>query len=262
MKKTVVIDCFPDSVERYVNGFAVVSVDVIRATTTAVTAVAMGRRCFPVPTLGAAIERVALLDKPLLAGELGGNKPFGFHLNNSPVEISRDQQTHRPIILLSTSGTQLIYSMRSCDAGFVACFRNSVATADYLARRYSHVAVIGAGTRGEFREEDQMCCAWIAERLLQQGFAPGSYRTLELVERWKGASPQACYVSKSVGYLKKTNQMKDLKFILSHINDLNSAFMLLHDEIIEIPVAVMERGEERVATEPVGSANEYWRVSH
>src|SRR5438477_11347294 len=36
LQKKVVIDCFPESVETYRNGYAIVAVDVIRATTTAV----------------------------------------------------------------------------------------------------------------------------------------------------------------------------------------------------------------------------------
>ena len=58
-RKTVIIDCFPESVEAYQNGYAIVAVDVIRATTTAVTGVALGRKCFPVPSLEAAVPLAA-----------------------------------------------------------------------------------------------------------------------------------------------------------------------------------------------------------
>jgi len=43
MRKTVVIDCFPESVKTYRNSHVIVAVDVIRATTTVVTGVARGR---------------------------------------------------------------------------------------------------------------------------------------------------------------------------------------------------------------------------
>ena len=49
MKTSVIIDYLQDSVWRYKQGWAVVAVDVIRATTTAVTAAASGRRCYPAP---------------------------------------------------------------------------------------------------------------------------------------------------------------------------------------------------------------------
>ena len=50
MDRSVVIDCFPESAEKYRDGYAVVVIDVIRATTTATTAVSLGRRVFPAQT--------------------------------------------------------------------------------------------------------------------------------------------------------------------------------------------------------------------
>jgi len=67
-RASVVIDCFPDSVRRYREGYAIVAIDVIRATTTAVTAVCLGRRCFPVPSIEHALPIAARLDQPLLVG--------------------------------------------------------------------------------------------------------------------------------------------------------------------------------------------------
>lgn len=241
MERTVIIDCFPESVQRYQRGYAIVTVDVIRATTTAVTGVSLGRRCFPVPTIEDAFRRAMKLEHPLFVGELGGNKPYGFDLTNSPVELVRRRDKQRPMILLSTSGTQLMCAASECDVAFVACFRNAVATAAYLQHRYEHVAVIGAGSRGDFREEDNICCAWVASRLMDAGFAPEDNRTQTIVKDWGTASPNACYVSKSVGYLRRTKQVKDLTFILSHVNDLNSAFMLANNEILEIPLTKPER---------------------
>jgi len=84
---SVVIDCFAESVRRYRDDYAVVSVDVIRAATTAVTSVFLGRRCFPVPSIEVALPLAARLDHPLLVGELGGNMPYGFDLTNSPAEM-------------------------------------------------------------------------------------------------------------------------------------------------------------------------------
>src|SRR5215471_6166363 len=170
MQKRVVIDCFPERVEAYRNGYAIVAVDVIRATTTAVTAVALGRRCFPTPTLEAAVPLAAKLPNPLLVGELGGSMPYGFDLNNSPADLEHRTDIHRPMILLTTSGTSVICGAQEWQAMYVACLRNYSAQIAYLAAHHPKVAVIGAGTKGEFREEDQLCCAWIAEGLLAAGY--------------------------------------------------------------------------------------------
>src|SRR3989442_12070667 len=78
MPPTVVIDCFPESAKKYRFGYAVVAVDVIRATTTAVTAVSLGWRCFPTPSLEAVGPLAARLDNPLLAGGRGGDMTQGF----------------------------------------------------------------------------------------------------------------------------------------------------------------------------------------
>src|SRR5215213_5865623 len=108
MERTVTIDCFPESLAHYREGYTVVAVDVIRATTTAVTGVALNRRCFPTPSIEAAVPLAARLDNPLLVGELGGNMPYGFDLTNSPAALADRCDIHRPAILLSSSGTRLL----------------------------------------------------------------------------------------------------------------------------------------------------------
>lgn len=241
MPPTVVIDCFPESAKKYLHDYAIVAVDVIRATTTAVTAVSLGWRCFPTPSLEAAVPLAAKLDNPLLAGELGGNMPYGFDMTNSPAEMAVRTDVRRPMILLSTSGTSLIHASRGCEASYVACLRNYSAQIQYLIGRHAKVAVIGAGTRGEFREEDQMCCAWIAKGLIKAGYQPGNRNTEELVERWSAAPADGFLGSKSVEYLRRSDQLRDLEYVLSHIDDIPAAFMLKDQEILMIPVAQCHR---------------------
>jgi 2-phosphosulfolactate phosphatase len=233
----VVIDCFADSVRRYRDAYAVVSVDVIRAATTAVTSVSLGRRCFPVPSIEVALPLAARLDHPLLVGELGGNMPYGFDLTNSPAEIASRSDKMRPIILLSSSGTDLMYQAGQCDAAYVACLRNYQATVAHLIGRHQRVAAIGAGTRGEFREEDQFACALVARGLIEAGYSPEDKETAEIVDRWEKAPQDAWHRSKSMEYLRKTAQFADLDFVQEHVNDLPAAFMLKHGEVVLIPVA-------------------------
>jgi 2-phosphosulfolactate phosphatase len=229
--RTVTVDCFPESLARYRDGYAIVAVDVIRATTTAVTGVAVSRRCFPAPSIEAAIPLAARLDDPLLVGELGGNMPYGFHLTNSPAALALREDVSRPMILLSTSGTKVLCAAEGRAAVYAACLRNYTAQVRSLASRHPKVAVIGAGTRGEFREEDQMCCAWIAEGLMNAGYRSCNEQTEQLVERWSSASVEAFLGSKSVEYLMNTGQLRDLDFILGHIDDVDAIFLLKNGEI-------------------------------
>lgn len=233
MRKRVVIDCFPESVKAYRNGYAIVAVDVIRATTTAVTCVALGRKCFPVPSLEAAAPLAARLTNPLLVGEIGGFLPYGFDLNNSPADLASRTDIDRPMIHVSTSGTRLICGAEESQAMYVACLRNYSAQVAHLAAHHPAVAVIGAGTKGEFREEDQLCCAWIAEGLLKADYEPENERTIEIVKRWSGVPVSVITEGASAEYLRRTDQHRDLEFILTHIDDLDEVYRYKDSQVVK-----------------------------
>jgi 2-phosphosulfolactate phosphatase len=232
MERTVKIDCLPESVEHYRKGCAVVAVDVVRATTTAITGVLAGRRCFPVPDLETASLLSHKFENPLMVGELGGDVPDGFEITNSPAILADRNDVERPMILLSSSGSKIMYEAQFADAGYVACLRNYSAQVEHLARNHSRVVLIGAGSRGEFREEDQLCCAWIGRGLLRHGFVPADMVTLEIIERWQDEGVEAMLVSKSIAYLRRTGQLQDLNYILAHIDDVASYFPIRGSEVV------------------------------
>lgn len=242
MPPTVVIDCFPERARAYKQGYDVVVVDVIRATTLAITVVANGGRCFPVSSVADAHRLALRFANPLLAGELGGERAPGFEMNNSPAELAARRDLSRSVILVSSSGTKLIQEAKSCEMVHLACLRNSAFLAHRLAGRSSRVAIIGAGSRGEFREEDQMCCAWIARDLIRAGYRPENGLTARIVKRWQDERPAAIVEGKSASYLRRSGQLQDLDFILSHINDLTADFVLRDEEV------VLMTSDDRVAT--------------
>ena len=232
MGRIVAIDHLPESALRYGAGWAVVAVDVIRATTTAVTAAAAGWRCFPAPTIEAARAVAERLKDPILAGESGGNIPPGFEMDNSPAMLMRRSDTHRPLVMVSSSGTKVIHQAAKADALYLACFRSYSALSHYLAARHTQVAIIGAGSKGEFREEDQACCAWVAWGLMRHSYEPANARTAVLAARWRGRRPDACLSSRSVAFLKRTGRLEDLDFIFSHIDDLPRIFAVHNGEVL------------------------------
>lgn len=234
MKPSVIIDCFPESACRFNRGYAIIAVDVIRATTTIVTAVSRGWRCFPVPTLEAAWRVAGGLHNPLLMGEVRGVVPDGFEMNNSPAELALRTDVSRPLVLISSSGTKLIDLSRRSEGVYIGCLRNFKSVAQQVAELHSQVAIIGAGSRGSFREEDQICCAWIARHLMEKGFVAANSETLALVKQWPVGSLHGILTSASADYLIRTGQAKDLEFILAHVADLDFAYVLDGDEIIEM----------------------------
>src|SRR5262249_56158002 len=91
---------FWDALSEYRDDRALVAVDVIRATTTAVTAISMGRECYVVPTAQSAFDMASRLSNALLAGEQDGATPTGFELTNSPAQLAARQDVSRPLVLL------------------------------------------------------------------------------------------------------------------------------------------------------------------
>jgi 2-phosphosulfolactate phosphatase len=237
MTPEVVVGWSPESPLRYKDsGWTVVLVDVIRATTTAVTAVASGHRCYPAASLEDARRLAASVRDPLLAGEIEGRIPRGFHIQNSPVAVARlpRQRGPRDVILLSTSGTLLMSNAMSCDVAYAGCLRNVTAQAEQLVAEGRSVALLGAGSGGAFRLEDQICCALIARHLVQHGFVAGR-ETAAFLETHAGAGPTDFLESDSVAYLRRTDQGSDLRFILSHVDDLAEVFTLRDGELVAAP---------------------------
>lgn len=233
-QRFVTISCFHGEMDGFhaTGEDALVAVDVIRATTTAVTAVALGRQCFPASSLESATLLETKLSKPLLVGELGGHMPHGFEITNSPAAVARRDDIERPMILLSTSGTKLVCAGKG-DV-YLGCLRNYNALVAYLASHHANVLIGGAGTRGEFREEDALCCAWLGAGLLNAGYEVRDAQTRDVIDQWAGRPVNAFVGGKSTEYLLETGQLDDLEFILDHIDDLDWVAYRAADEVIRM----------------------------
>jgi phosphosulfolactate phosphohydrolase-like enzyme len=165
--------------------------------------------------------RTRALESAIVAGD---DPAAGCTLPDSPVEVERLAADGRSLVLLSPPGTELIRNAAGCRRVFVACFRNLSATASYLAAAGGRVALLAAGCREEFSCEDQMAAAWMAERLLDGGFAPSDRRTAELVRRWRGIEPALAALGNSAVELRRAGRDEDVEFVLGHVDDLDRPF--------------------------------------
>ena len=133
--------------------------DVLRASTTIVTALAHGAaRVRPVRTLEEA-RAAASRHTALLGGERGGNRIDGFDLGNSPLEYTPERIRGRAIVITTTNGTAALHACRDAVEVLIGAIvnRSAVATqARLLAEEHGDcdIHLVCAGTDGEVTAED------------------------------------------------------------------------------------------------------------
>ncbi|AEH44711.1 2-phosphosulfolactate phosphatase [Thermodesulfatator indicus DSM 15286] len=128
----------------------IVLVDILRATSTIVTALSCGAlRVKPV----ASIEEALLYSKQdyLLAGERECVPPEGFQAGNSPIEAQNFAQAK--VVLTTTNGTKALSFVKRAKAICAGAFLNLAAVSKF-AERFEEVTVLCAGTNGDLSLED------------------------------------------------------------------------------------------------------------
>ncbi|MDH5590176.1 MAG: 2-phosphosulfolactate phosphatase [Gemmatimonadota bacterium] len=140
-------------------GSTVVVIDVVRATTTIVEALANGAwGIYPTSSTEDAVKLAGSLGREdtLLCGERKGLKIEGFDLGNSPADFRRDVVEGKRLVMSTTNGTVAIVRAQDAERLVVAAFTNLSAAARLVADSESLV-VICAGSDGRFSLEDALC---------------------------------------------------------------------------------------------------------
>lgn len=147
-------------------GTRAVVIDVLRATTTIVAALAAGApSVWPCLSIEQARERAAQLGKQaLLGGERGGLAIEGFDLGNSPAEYSTDCVAGRPIVLTTTNGTKALLHCQQAREILAGAFVNLSALVAHLAHA-ERIDMLCAGTDGGITREDVLLAGAIVARL-------------------------------------------------------------------------------------------------
>jgi len=148
----------------------IVVIDVLRATSTMITALANGAECIvPAETLSEARDFYKRYPDHLLAGERRGVKPSGFHLGNSPMEFQREVVRRKTIILTTSSGTRTILAASASPNVLLAAFLNVEAAAEKAVQLAEAegvgITIAPSGRKHSFSLEDFLCAGAIALRL-------------------------------------------------------------------------------------------------
>jgi len=151
------------------SGACAVVIDVLRATSTLMVALAHGAtRIIPVATPEEALALRARTPDALLCGEREGLRIAGFDLGNSPDEYGPAVVVGRPLIFASTNGSIALLAAARARRRILAAFVNLQAAADRLTGAVE-VAIVAAGKLGRFAIEDAACAGLLCRRLRERG---------------------------------------------------------------------------------------------
>ena len=145
---------------------SVLVIDVLRASTCIVTALANGCEAIvPVASPEEARRRAGGLANARVAGERRGEPLEGFDLGNSPLEFTRGRVGGRTVVMTTSNGTRALVAARAAAAVAVTAFVNHAAAVAWALREGRDLLLLCAGERGARSLEDYVCAGMLVERL-------------------------------------------------------------------------------------------------
>ncbi len=150
-------------------GRGVVVIDVLRATSTIVTAIASGARAVvPTATSEEAVRLTANLERDgiVLAGERRFVKIEGFAFGNSPREMTPETVGGKTVFLATTNGTPALVATQGAEPVLVGAAVNFTALAEAARALFNErgdLVIVCAGHDRQFALED----AYTAGRLIR-----------------------------------------------------------------------------------------------
>lgn len=154
--------------EDELKGKTVVVVDVLRASSTIVTALYHGARAVvPAPDMSTVSRMAAAFDRStgVLGGEKGGVRIDGLDLGNSPSEYTVDAVQGRTVVLKTTNGTAAITRTRGAGRVAVGCFLNASRVVRYLFEAHTDLAIVCVGHENKVALEDLLCAGLLLHQL-------------------------------------------------------------------------------------------------
>ncbi len=156
------------------SGTTCVVLDILRATSSMITALANGaEQILPVATIEEALAAKAKYPEALLCGERNGLRITAaqtggteFDLGNSPREYTAEMVAGKTLITTTTNGTRALRACVNAEHTLVASFLNLTATTDYLrTAKPNQLVIVCGGTYEESALEDTLAAGAIADTL-------------------------------------------------------------------------------------------------
>ena len=178
-----------------VQGRTVFVIDILRATTSMCAALNHGAKAIiPVASTEEALRLAQTIGSAdvLLAGEKNCVRIPGFHLGNSPLEMSESAVRGKTLIVTTTNGTKAFLACQGAAAVFAAAAANLGVAAEKAREAFEReggVLIVCAGRDGAFSLDDAYCAGRLAAATLgapkpRRGLNDAAIASLDLVRRY------------------------------------------------------------------------------
>ena len=220
----------------------VVVVDILRATSSMVTAFAHGMaKIKPV----ASTEECLLLQRQgyLSAGERDGRKIERFDFGNSPFDYQQDTIRGQSLAMTTTNGTLAIEDSKKASQLVVGGFLNISAVANFISKQNSDVLVVCAGWKKHVNLEDSLFAGALFDHLTSH-FQVGNDAALVTEALYHQAQPDfETFLSRSshVQRLANLNIQRDIAFCLQ-VDQYSVVPQLQGDHLVVLEAADSEHG--------------------
>lgn len=149
--------------EESLKGKTIVVFDILRATSTIVTALANGcREVVPFVEVEEAQAFARGRRDVVLGGERDSLLIPGFHLSNSPLEYTPERVQGKTVVLSTTNGTRAIRgAAEGAGQVLIGSLLNARAVARAIVERGGNIVLVCAGTRGKYSLEDTVAAGMV-----------------------------------------------------------------------------------------------------
>jgi 2-phosphosulfolactate phosphatase len=150
-----------------ITGAVAVVIDVLRATSVMVTALANGaEKIIAVSSPEAAFSMRNNDPQLLLGGEKDAISVPGFDFDNSPFSYLPDLVNGKTLVMSTSNGTRAINGSLNADRLLIGCFLNAKAVVHEL-EKHKKVVLVCSGSNNAFTLEDSLCAGYMASLLSQ-----------------------------------------------------------------------------------------------
>src|SRR3954451_23239789 len=155
-----------------VQGRSVFVIDILRATTSMCAALSHGAKAIiPVASTEEALRLAQTIgsDDVLLAGEKDCVRIPGFHLGNSPLEMTERAVRGKTLIVTTTNGTKALLACQGAASVYPACAANLTLAAEKAREaleRDRDLLVVCAGRDSAFSLDDAYCAGRLVAAVL------------------------------------------------------------------------------------------------